>query len=133
MITAVDSSVLLDVLVAGSPNAASSFRALDRARVAGRLIACPVVWAEVSAVFAQSGEMEALVDAGIEFDQFDRETSEVAGELWRGYRRSGGRRTRMIADFLIAAHALVRADTLLTRDRGFARRYFGKLKVITPS
>ncbi len=43
MITAVDSSVLLDVLVAGSHNAESSYRALDEARRAGRIIACPVV------------------------------------------------------------------------------------------
>lgn len=132
MITAVDSSVLLDVLIVDAPHGDVSYRALAEARKRGRVVACPVVWAEVSALLQGSHDIEALLAAGIEFDPFDRETSEVAGRMWRGYREQGGRRTRLIADFLIAAHAQVRANGLLSRDRGFARRYFPALRFIEP-
>jgi len=75
------------VLVAGSPNVERSFNALDKARVAGRIVACPVVWTEVSAFFEKGTAMEMLTDAGIDFDPFDRETSETAGKMWRAYRK----------------------------------------------
>jgi predicted nucleic acid-binding protein len=132
LITAIDSSVLLDVLVEGAPDAERSYEALAAARERGRMIVCPVVWSEVRALFKRANDMAAITDAGIEFDPFDRETSELAGKMWRAYRSGGGRRVRLIADFLIAAHAQIRADCLLTRDRGFARRYFGKLRVAAP-
>ena len=45
----------------------------------------------------------------------------------------GGRRERVIADFLIGAHAQQRSHRLLTRDRGFHRAYFTELSVLDPS
>ena len=134
MITAVDSSVLLDVLTDAPTLAAVSLEALRRARRSGSIVACPVVWAEVRACFADVGQMNrAFASAGIAFDPFDLDSANLAGAMWQLYRRQGGRRTRLVADFLIGAHAQLRAQRLLTRDRGFFRRYFDALEVIEPS
>ena len=35
--------------------------------------------------------------------------------------------------FLIGAHALECADALITRDRGFMRKWFSDLQIIDPS
>lgn len=44
-----------------------------------------------------------------------------------------GPRSRVVADFLVGAHASVQADRLLTRDRGFHRAYFGELTILDPT
>ncbi len=133
MTTAIDSSVVLDVLTADPARAPAALEALRRARRAGLLVACPVVWAELRAFFPSSRRMaEAFSAAQLEFDPFDEASSNLAGEMWQSYRRRGGQRTRLIADFLIGAHAQVRGGRLLTRDRGFFRRYFPGLEVIEP-
>lgn len=40
--------------------------------------------------------------------------------------------TAIVPDLLMGAHALDRADALLTRDRGSYRRYFKGLQIIKP-
>jgi hypothetical protein len=131
MLAAVDSSVLIDVLTNDPAHSATSLAQLRKARDEGALIVCPIVWAEMRALFDNAdGLHNALDRAGIRFDPFDAACAELSGEMWSEYRKSGGSRTRLIPDFLIGAHAIVRGGRLVTRDRGFFRRYFTGLACI---
>jgi predicted nucleic acid-binding protein len=134
VITAVDTSVLLDVLLEDPKFVAKSVAALEKATASGRLIICPVVWAEVRAALKDPTKMRNLMaGAGIVFDPFDEACSDLAGDLWLRYREGGGKREHLIPDFLVGAHALQRAAQLLARDRGFFRRYFSGLTVLEPA
>jgi len=133
MITAVDTSVLLDVLLDDAKYRAASLQALRSCRSAGALMVCPVVWAEVRATLQEPSAIGQLFGAaGIAFDPFDEACADAAGDIWRTYKRQGGTRTHLIPDFLIGAHAMVRNARLLARDRGFFRGYFKKLSVLEP-
>jgi len=132
--TSVDSGVLLDVLLDDPRHRHRSLMALKAERQRGGLIVCPVVWTEAAAVVPEPSELaELLRQAGVSFDPFDRRCSELAAESWRRYRRMGGRRPHVLSDFLVGAHAQQRGGRLLSRERGFYRRYFQDLEVIEPA
>jgi predicted nucleic acid-binding protein len=127
--------VLLDVL-AGDPRFGRASRdALRAAYDAGAVVACDVVWAEVRAHYeGDAGFERAIGLLGVRFEPISQDAAAAAGRLWRDSRRSAaGARGRVVADFLIGAHALVHGDALLTRDRGFYRQYFRRLRIIDPS
>jgi predicted nucleic acid-binding protein len=132
--TAVDSSVLLDVFGADPTFGPSSAAALRNCLNEGRVVACEVVWAETGASFSAPAEADtALRGLRIDFSALDAPAALAAGMAWRAYRKAGGSRERVVADFLIGAHALSHADRLLTRDRGFYRSYFGALSILDPA
>jgi predicted nucleic acid-binding protein len=134
MITAIDTSVLLDVFKADPKFGPRSRNALRRCIREGRVVACEVVFAEVACAFSTGIEARAAMQAlGIDLDPIGLDAALLAGEAFRAYRARGGRRGRVIADFLIGAHARKGSDRLLTRDRGFHRAYFAELSVLDPS
>jgi len=134
VITAVDTNVLLDVFGADARFGQRSADAIRRCSAQGSLVACDVVLAEVASVFpSQRAAAHALEQLEVSFSPTEASTAMAAGVAWKEYRARGGRRDRLVADFLIGAHAKGHADRLLTRDRGFYRSYFRSLDVLDPS
>jgi predicted nucleic acid-binding protein len=134
VITAVDTNVLLDVFGADPKFATASSEALRRCLREGALVASEVVWAETATVFGDAGVFRDAMDKLLtSFSPLTEEAAIKASDAWRRYRAGGGPRDRIAADFLIAGHALVVADRLLTRDRGFYRRYFAGLRILDPT
>jgi predicted nucleic acid-binding protein len=134
MITAVDTNVLLDVLAGDPAYGSASLAALRAANLGGALIASEVVWAETAAGFGSPEHAAQALDAlRVRLVPMDAPAAFAAGAAWGAYRRAGGRRVRMIADFLVGAHAVVHADQLLTRDYGFYRARFRDLRVVDPA
>lgn len=134
MITAIDTNVLIDIFGAdpifGTLSAATMRRCLQE----GTVCACEITWVEVATVFPdREAFLTGIETLGIEFSPIISETAWLAGEVWRKYRQTGGKRERVVADFLIGAHASLQADRLLTRDRGFYRTYFKSLVIVDPS
>lgn len=133
MITAVDTSVLLDVLRPDPTYLERSLALLEASTALGPTVVCDLVYAELAAGFEREEELQAfLVDTRIRAEAPNQHALFLAGRMWRAYQSAGGGRSRIISDFVIGAHARVQAGRLVTRDRGFYRRYFDGLTVVEP-
>lgn len=134
MITAVDTNVLLDIFGADATHGIRSANALRGCLREGALVACEAVWAETAVAFPGGKPfLEAMREIGVTFSPIEETSALRASASWRLYRSRGGKRERVVADFLIGAHALTQCDRLLTRDRGFYRSYFRELKIVDPA
>jgi hypothetical protein len=131
MITAVDTNILLDIFFPDKKFADESARLLKLAYNEGALIICDIVYAELVPQFKKRSLLDdTLARINISLSPMDSEVAFLAGERWGLYRDSGGKRGRIITDFLIGAHAMVKAERFLTRDRGFYKSYFPELQIL---
>lgn len=120
----VDTNVILDVIGADEEFGLVSKSCLTRCARTGVLVINPVIYAEVGAVIETIEELDELLPKSLfRRDPLPWEAAYLAGRAFRQYRTRGGKKSRVLADFLIGAHAVTEGMTLITRDQGYAR-YF---------
>jgi predicted nucleic acid-binding protein len=139
MTTAIDTNVIAALWDADPSLSSAANSVLDSASGRGRLVISAPVFAELMAV-PRRGEAFLdgfLRDTGISVDwELDEVIWRAAGQAFQAYsgrrrrHRDGGPR-RILADFLIGAHALEREFRFLTLDTGLYRAAFPRLEIQT--
>lgn len=137
MTTAIDTNVIVSLWNEDETQNLAAQEALKEARGRGSLVICGAVYAEL---LAAPGQTEAFVD------RFCEETGiavewELGERVWRAagaaFQSYAGRRRkqkdagprRILADFLIGAHALVNGYKLLTLDGRTYQASFPRLAI----
>lgn len=154
MITAIDTNILLDILIPDEEFMLNSKRLLDKYAERGQLIISEIVYTELASQFHSEKTLkDFLSDTAIKLVYSDERALYLAGERWKIYavnRKNKLRcprcgrdasiichackniilfRQHIISDFIIGAHAITHAQMLLSRDRGFYKTYFKDLKI----
>jgi len=155
VITAIDTNILLDILIPDPSFQISSKEALEKALTLGRLLVGEIVYAELAVHFPTADMLKLfLSETGIALVSSIPAALEEAAVRWKRYLKNKARdivcpkcgrpvqcscpncgeslqfRQRILADFLIGGQALIQADGLLTRDRGFYHTYFKELRLV---
>jgi predicted nucleic acid-binding protein len=130
----VDTNVLVDVLENDPDWADWSVAQLRAQAQIHRLVVNPVIYAELSLTFST---VEALDDAlaALQIPMIDMPRSALflAGKAFAKYRRQGGTKGNVLADFFIGAHAAVAGLPVLTRDVRRYAGYFPTVLLVAPA
>lgn len=138
MTTAIDTNVVTALWNNDDTLNVRAQAALDAVFGRGRLVVSGVVYAEL---LAAPSRTEQFVDrfleaAGIEVEwELNERLLRAAGLAFRGYaerrrRQTGAEPRRILADFLVGAHAMLNEYRLLTLDTGMYRAAFPRLELV---
>jgi len=137
MKTALDSNIL-SAFWSNEPSAARIEQELTNSRAQGSLVVCGPVYVELAAhPLVTAGFVDKFLAAtgiAVEF-ALDEPVWRKAAEGFAAYaerrrRSGGGPPKRLVTDFLIAAHALVRADRLFTLDLTRYQQEFPQIRLV---
>ena len=129
----VDTNVLVDVWQNDPQWADWSIDQLRAQAKVRELAINPVIYAELSLNYTSLEVLDEHVEAlQLSLYETPRPALFLAGKAFLKYRRAGGRRANVLADFFIGAHAAVQGCPILTRDVARYRSYFPTVQLITP-
>ena len=137
MRTAIDTNIL-SLLWSGGLLAATISTQLSNARAEGALVISAPVFVELSAIPTGNaqrvenllGEMNVAIDFDLDEDVWRFAATSFAAYAIRRRRSGGGTPKRLLADFVVGAHALLRCDRLMTRDANRYAQDFPALRLI---
>jgi predicted nucleic acid-binding protein len=138
MISAIDTNVLVALWDRDDTLNSAAQAALDAAFARGTLVISGAVFAELLAFPGRTESFlnQFLKDTGIAVDwSTDESLWRAAGKSFQKYadrrrKRRAGQPRRILADFLIGAHAFEKGYSLLTLDDGIYRAAFPKLHIV---
>jgi hypothetical protein len=146
----IDTCILLDLVLDQHPE--SILRLKKHRDERDIMLVCGTVYGEIHPVFSQNklGVDFFLSDLGIQVELCNKADFSYAGEKWLQYcrrrrfvcpacgktiaqtcphcRKNIRFRQHILSDFVIGAFSELHCDGLLTRDYGYYRTYFPKLK-----
>lgn len=129
----VDTNVLVDVFQNDPDWAAWSLRQLRAQSQVHELAINPVIYAELSLNFDSVAALDAAIHGlGLQFRDLPRPALFLAGKAFVKYRRAGGRKGNVLADFFVGAHAAVMGCGIITRDARRYRNYFPRVALVVP-
>jgi predicted nucleic acid-binding protein len=129
----VDTNVLVDVLENDPEWADWSISQLRAQSKVHRLAINPIIYSELSLTFSTVEALDkTLAGLNLALIEVPRPALFLAGKAFVRYRRQGGTKSNVLADFFIGAHAAVSQFPLLTRDTGRYSAYFSGVQLIAP-
>ncbi len=155
MTVAVDTNILFDILLPDPRHVKQSLSQLNLYSKKHRLVISEIVYGELASQFhEQDMLLQFLSDTSIFLVSSGPDALWTATRAWKDYTenrtldfqcKACGKlqplectkcsnaivsRQHILPDFLIGGHALFHAGFLLTRDRGFYKRYFPELQLL---
>ena len=129
----VDTNVLVDVLEDDPVWADWSIAQLRAQSRIHPLLINPIIYAELSVTFSDLAVLDQTVATmELALKELPRPALFLAGKAFVQYRREGGKKSNVLADFFIGAHAAVLGCPLLTRDVRRYQHYFPGVELIAP-